>query len=61
MRAEGYGYAIIGGVGAADFFARAVGAVAIPDSTPGIYAGLLKAETAPKPDEGATADPPRPP
>ncbi|MDK1387465.1 hypothetical protein ILFOPFJJ_00162 [Ensifer psoraleae] len=41
MRAAGYGYAVIGGVGPADFYARAVGAVEIPDSTPGIYAGML--------------------
>jgi GNAT superfamily N-acetyltransferase len=42
MRAEGYAYAIIGGVGPADFFVRTAGAVPIPDSTPGIYAGLIK-------------------
>jgi GNAT superfamily N-acetyltransferase len=48
MRAEGYAYAIIGGVGPADFFARTVGAVPIPDSTPGIYAGLVKADAGPK-------------
>ncbi|OAP39173.1 GNAT family acetyltransferase [Sinorhizobium glycinis] len=41
MRAAGYAYAIIGGVGPAEFYARAVGAVEIPDSTPGIYAGML--------------------
>lgn len=48
MRAEGYAYAIIGGVGPADFFARTAGAVPIPDSTPGIYAGLVKADVGPK-------------
>lgn len=42
MRARGYGYAIIGDVGPAEFYARAVGATPIADSTPGIYAGLLK-------------------
>jgi GNAT superfamily N-acetyltransferase len=42
MRAEGYGYAIIGWVGPAEFYARAVGAVLIEDSTPGVYQGLLK-------------------
>ncbi|WP_373413529.1 GNAT family N-acetyltransferase [Ensifer aridi] len=41
MRAAGYAYAIIGGAGPVDFYARAVGAVEIPDSTPGIYAGML--------------------
>jgi len=42
MRAVGYGYAIIGGVGPADFYAKAVGAVLIPDSTPGIFPEFLK-------------------
>ncbi|EJN04612.1 GNAT family N-acetyltransferase [Phyllobacterium sp. YR531] len=41
MRSQGYGYAIIGDAGPIDFYARAVGATAISDSTPGIYAGLL--------------------
>jgi hypothetical protein len=43
MRAEGYAYAIIGGVGPAEFYAKAVGAVLIDDSAPGIYQGLLTA------------------
>lgn len=42
MAAEGYAYAIIGGVGPADFYAGAVGAVPIAGSTPGIYANLLR-------------------
>ncbi len=37
----GYAYGIIGGVGPAEFYARAVGATLIPDSTPGIYADPL--------------------
>ncbi|MFO1324834.1 MAG: GNAT family N-acetyltransferase [Burkholderiales bacterium] len=41
QREQGYAYAIIGGVGPAEFYAKAVGAVAIADSTPGIYAGML--------------------
>lgn len=41
MRSQGYAYAIIGGVGPADFYARTVGAVSIADSTPGIYGGVL--------------------
>jgi GNAT superfamily N-acetyltransferase len=41
QRAQGYAYAIIGGVGPAEFYAKTVGAVPIADSTPGIYAGLL--------------------
>jgi GNAT superfamily N-acetyltransferase len=42
MVAEGYAYAIIGGVGPAEFYAKAVGAVPIAGSSPGIYAGLLR-------------------
>lgn len=41
MRALGYAYAIIGGVGPADFYKKAVGATDIEDSTPGIYEDLL--------------------
>jgi GNAT superfamily N-acetyltransferase len=41
QRAQGYAYAIIGGVGPAEFYARTVGATAIPGSTPGIYAGMI--------------------
>lgn len=41
MAAQGYAYAIIGGTGPVDFYAQTVGAVEIPDSTPGIYRGLL--------------------
>jgi GNAT superfamily N-acetyltransferase len=41
MRGQGFGYAIIGGVGPAEFYAKAVGAVAIEGSEPGIYRGLL--------------------
>ena len=41
QRAQGYAYAIIGGVGPAEFYAKTVGAIAIPGSTPGIYAGVL--------------------
>lgn len=42
LRMEGYGYAIIGGVGPAEFYARVAGATIIEDSTPGLYAGLLE-------------------
>lgn len=41
MRQQGYGYAIIGGVGPADFYAKTVGAVPIAGSRPGVYRGLL--------------------
>ena len=42
QREQGYAYAIIGGVGPADFYAKCVGAIPIPGSTPGIYAGMLR-------------------
>ena len=42
MRTLGYGYAIIGDVGPSQFYERTVGATPIPDSEPGVYAGLLK-------------------
>jgi predicted N-acetyltransferase YhbS len=41
MRAQGFAYAIIGGVGPAEFYAKTVGAIAIEGSAPGIYRGLL--------------------
>jgi GNAT superfamily N-acetyltransferase len=37
MSANGYAYAIIGGLGPTEFYARAVGATPIEGSTPGIY------------------------
>jgi GNAT superfamily N-acetyltransferase len=37
MKLAGYGYAIIGFIGPAEFYARAVGAVEIPDSSPSIW------------------------
>ncbi|MBL8154860.1 MAG: GNAT family N-acetyltransferase [Anaerolineae bacterium] len=42
MRDIGYGYAVIGGVGPIDFYQRVCGAQVIEDSTPGIYAGMLR-------------------
>lgn len=42
MYAQGYGYGIIGGVGPIEFYAGAAGATVIPDSTPGMYAGMLR-------------------
>lgn len=47
MAAEGYAYAIIGGAGTAEFYAKAVGPVPIAGSTPGIYATLLRDGRAP--------------
>jgi GNAT superfamily N-acetyltransferase len=38
QKAQGYAYSIIGGVGPAAYYAKAVGAVVIEGSTPGIYA-----------------------
>ncbi|WNO08799.1 GNAT family N-acetyltransferase [Teredinibacter sp. KSP-S5-2] len=37
MKADGYAYAVIGWVSSEDFYARACGAVSIPDSHPGVY------------------------
>ncbi len=42
---EGYGYAIIGGVGPAEFYSKACGATLIENSTPGVYAGMLRKST----------------
>lgn len=42
LRELGYVYGIIGGAGPVEFYQRAVGAIAIPDSEPGIYTDLLK-------------------
>ncbi|MCU0590110.1 MAG: GNAT family N-acetyltransferase [Desulfobacterales bacterium] len=45
MRDNGYAYAIIGGVGPAEYYAKAVGATLIEGSSPGIYDfGLLRRE-----------------
>jgi GNAT superfamily N-acetyltransferase len=37
MRENGYAYAVIGGVGPAEYYARSVGATLIEGSSPGIY------------------------
>jgi predicted N-acetyltransferase YhbS len=42
LREMGYVYAIIGAVGPVRFYQKAVGAIVIPDSEPGIYIDLLK-------------------
>ena len=47
MAAQGYAYAVVGWAGPQAFFARTVGAIAIPDSSPGIYRGLLPASSEP--------------
>lgn len=45
MRAMGYVYAVIGGVGPADFYKKSVGATDIEDSAPGIYEDILPEST----------------
>jgi len=45
MYSKGYGYGIIGGVGPAEFYTKISGATLIPDSTPGIYGGMLRPKT----------------
>nr|WP_316656087.1 GNAT family N-acetyltransferase [uncultured Gellertiella sp.] len=42
LKSMGYAYAIIGAVGPSSFYEKTVGAVMIPDSAPGIYAGMLQ-------------------
>ena len=42
LRELGYVYGIIGGAGPTEFYQRAVSAIVIPDSEPGIYTDLLK-------------------
>lgn len=49
MRGLGYAYAIIGGVGPWEFYAKCAGATLIEDSSPGIYEDIL-------PDTPPTAD-----
>jgi GNAT superfamily N-acetyltransferase len=42
LRELGYVYGIVGGAGPVEFYQRAVGAIVIPDSQPGIYTDLLR-------------------
>jgi GNAT superfamily N-acetyltransferase len=44
MREAGYGYAVIGGAGPVEFYQKRLDAMVIPNSVPGIYAGLLKGD-----------------
>jgi ribosomal protein S18 acetylase RimI-like enzyme len=41
LRETGYAYAIIGGVGPKEFYAKACGAIEIPGSDPGTYGDIL--------------------
>jgi len=45
MRDDGYAYAIIGGVGPAEYYAKTVGAALIEESSPGIYDFGLRRKT----------------
>ncbi len=49
QKAQGYAYAVIGGVGPADFYARAVGAVVIEGSDRGVLRPLAEGRTVRKP------------
>jgi GNAT superfamily N-acetyltransferase len=42
MKLKGYGYAIVGGVGPADYYRKTVNAVDIQESTPGIWKTWLQ-------------------
>jgi GNAT superfamily N-acetyltransferase len=42
MYNEGYAYAVIGGAGPVDFYAKSVGAIPIEGSSPGIYRGMMR-------------------
>jgi GNAT superfamily N-acetyltransferase len=42
MRAHGYAYAVIGGVGPKAFYEKIVPVMEIPGSSPGIYHGMLR-------------------
>ena len=42
IKSKGYGYAVVGGVKDMQFYKKAVGAVEIPDSDPGLYANQIK-------------------
>jgi predicted N-acetyltransferase YhbS len=44
LRELGYAYAVVGGVGPAEFYERTVGARLIPDSSPGVYADPLRSD-----------------
>lgn len=52
MAANGYAYAIVGGTGPADYYAKTIGATRIEGSTPGIYSDKLTEKTAKNRDSG---------
>lgn len=49
MASNGYAYAIIGGAGVPDYYARVVGAITIQGSSPGIYGDTLIQKSTDKP------------
>ena len=42
MKLKGYGYAIVGAIGDANYYKNAVNALEIPDSTPGFYRSQIR-------------------
>ena len=42
MKSKGYGYTIVGGLTDMQYYKKAVGAIEIPDSDPGIYDSQIK-------------------
>ena len=50
LREQGHAYGVIGGVGPKEFYAKAVGAIEIPGSDPGIYRDILPEPPAPQPE-----------
>lgn len=44
MREAGYGYAVIGDPGPVAFYQKRLDALEIPNSKPGVYAGMLRGE-----------------
>ncbi|MDH3957283.1 MAG: GNAT family N-acetyltransferase, partial [Desulfobacteraceae bacterium] len=42
MKLKGYGYAIVGAVKDTNYYRNAVGAIEIPDSSPGIYHSQIR-------------------
>ena len=46
MREAGYGYAVIGDPGPVEFYRKRLDALEIPNSKPGVYAGMLRSRPA---------------
>ncbi|MBW2492396.1 MAG: GNAT family N-acetyltransferase [Deltaproteobacteria bacterium] len=54
MKLKGYGYAIVGAVKDKNFYKNAVGAIEIPDSSPGIYKRRVRKVEADRQDSSQT-------